>query len=305
MKALTCEMCGSTDLVKHDGVFVCQACGTKYSVEEAKKMMVEGTVSVSGTVKIDNTEELSNKYLLARRAVSDKDWQRASSLYDEISTMNPLDWEPHFYSLYSRARLASSDSIIETSRKIIANCKSTVELIYQNDMSPEEKTDTLTSMAKAIKELASVMSSWAITWSRSECPDEEEYLKYLNRVIAATKMNIEFGDYIYITFSDDIKNMAAVPWLYASSTFNEAQHWNFTSSNYKNVMNEVYVAIKNRLEKVKDECSNEEVCKEVSKVCEHIEQQKKGVNFQRNPIVFCLIIIAVLLAIRFLGFILS
>ena len=54
MKQLTCEMCGSTDLMKQDGVFVCQSCGTKYSVEEAKKMMVEGTVDVTvSTVKFD------------------------------------------------------------------------------------------------------------------------------------------------------------------------------------------------------------------------------------------------------------
>lgn len=37
MKQLTCEMCGATDLIKQDGVFVCQSCGCKYSVEEAKK----------------------------------------------------------------------------------------------------------------------------------------------------------------------------------------------------------------------------------------------------------------------------
>ena len=37
MKALQCEMCGSQDLVKDGGVFVCQSCGTKYTVEEAKK----------------------------------------------------------------------------------------------------------------------------------------------------------------------------------------------------------------------------------------------------------------------------
>ena len=55
MKALVCEMCNSNDLVKQDGYFVCQCCGTKYSVEEAKKMMIEGTVDVSGsTVKVDN-----------------------------------------------------------------------------------------------------------------------------------------------------------------------------------------------------------------------------------------------------------
>ena len=54
MKKLTCEMCGSTDLMKDGGVFVCQTCGCKYSVEEARRMMVEGTVDVKGTVQIDN-----------------------------------------------------------------------------------------------------------------------------------------------------------------------------------------------------------------------------------------------------------
>ena len=39
MKQLTCEMCGSTDLMKQDGVFVCQVCGTKYTLEEAKRAM--------------------------------------------------------------------------------------------------------------------------------------------------------------------------------------------------------------------------------------------------------------------------
>lgn len=37
--ALTCELCGETDFLKKDGVFVCQSCGTKYSLEEAKKLM--------------------------------------------------------------------------------------------------------------------------------------------------------------------------------------------------------------------------------------------------------------------------
>ena len=66
MKKLVCEMCGGADLVKQDGVFVCQNCGTKYSVEEARKMMmegsvsIEGTVSVEGTVKVDKSEELKN-----------------------------------------------------------------------------------------------------------------------------------------------------------------------------------------------------------------------------------------------------
>ena len=55
MKQLACEMCGGTDLMKQDGAFVYQNCGMKYSVEEAKKMMIEGTVDVQGTVKVDNS----------------------------------------------------------------------------------------------------------------------------------------------------------------------------------------------------------------------------------------------------------
>lgn len=56
MKQLICEMCGSVDLIKQDGVFVCQTCGCKYSVEEARKMMIEGTVSIDGVVKTKNDD---------------------------------------------------------------------------------------------------------------------------------------------------------------------------------------------------------------------------------------------------------
>jgi hypothetical protein len=53
MKQMVCEMCGGKKLVKQDGVFVCQNCQTKYSVEEAKKMIVEeakqnNNTSISG-----------------------------------------------------------------------------------------------------------------------------------------------------------------------------------------------------------------------------------------------------------------
>ena len=68
MKQLTCEMCGGTDLIKQDGVFVCQSCGCKYSVEEAKKMIIEGTVDVTGsTIKVDKQSEIDNLILRAKQ----------------------------------------------------------------------------------------------------------------------------------------------------------------------------------------------------------------------------------------------
>lgn len=95
MKALTCEMCGSTDLIKQDGVFVCQQCGTKYSVEEARKMMVEGTVSVQGTVSVDNSNLLDNLYVLGRRAIQ-KESIEVVDYYKRILEIDPFSKEAVF-----------------------------------------------------------------------------------------------------------------------------------------------------------------------------------------------------------------
>ena len=84
MKKLTCEMCGNTDLLKSDGVFVCQSCGTKYSIEEAKKMMVEGTVQVEGTVKIDNTNNIDNLIKNAKVLYKDGKNNEAYKLFGDV-----------------------------------------------------------------------------------------------------------------------------------------------------------------------------------------------------------------------------
>lgn len=79
MKRMVCEMCGSTDLIKQDGVFVCESCGCKYSVEEAKKLMIEieGTVNVKGTVKIDRSNELKTSLELAESAIGSSNYRQA------------------------------------------------------------------------------------------------------------------------------------------------------------------------------------------------------------------------------------
>lgn len=84
MNAIKCEICGSSELTKKEGVFVCDYCGTKYSLEEVKKMMVEGTVEVTGTVKIDTSEKNKGKIQLAFDAYVDMDYERADALADEV-----------------------------------------------------------------------------------------------------------------------------------------------------------------------------------------------------------------------------
>lgn len=93
MKPLTCEMCGSTNLIKQDGVFVCQSCGTKYSIEDAKKMMVEGTVNVQGTVKIDNTGDVEKYMVLARNAVVAGNHKEVYEYSTKVLESNPQNAE--------------------------------------------------------------------------------------------------------------------------------------------------------------------------------------------------------------------
>ncbi len=96
MKQLTCEMCGSTDLIKQDGVFVCQTCGCKYSIEEARKMMVEGTVEVTGTVKVDNSAAVENYLDMARNALDAGNNKEADDYCNRIIEMDTANWEAWF-----------------------------------------------------------------------------------------------------------------------------------------------------------------------------------------------------------------
>ena len=88
MKQLTCEMCGSTDLLKQEGVFVCQTCGCKYSVEEAKKMMIEGTVEIQGTVKVDDSSKVENYLEMAWNAFDADNTAEADNYCNKIIEIN-------------------------------------------------------------------------------------------------------------------------------------------------------------------------------------------------------------------------
>lgn len=96
MKQLKCEACGSMDLVERDGYYVCKFCDTKYTLEEAAKL-------VEGTVTIDNCERLANLYVAARRAKDMNSYSQAASYYREILALDPQNWEPTFYSVFCEA----------------------------------------------------------------------------------------------------------------------------------------------------------------------------------------------------------
>ena len=89
MKQLTCEMCGSTNLMKQDGVFVCQSCGMKYSAEEAKKMMVEG----GGAVEVKNATQLENLLNLANSSFESENYAQAEEFCNQVIAMDGKNYE--------------------------------------------------------------------------------------------------------------------------------------------------------------------------------------------------------------------
>lgn len=146
MKQLVCEMCGGTDLIKQDGVFVCQNCGIKYSVEEAKKMMIQGTVDVSGsTVKIDNSDKLNNLLILARRAKDEDDIENAFRYYSEIYLIAPQSWEAAFYSKMFNALNSTMGKLAIGIQGITKNLDTVFELIRS-----QEPTDSIQGIVKRL-----------------------------------------------------------------------------------------------------------------------------------------------------------
>lgn len=150
-------MCGGSDLIKQEGVFVCQSCGTKYSVEEAKKMMIEGTVEVQGTVKVDTSDELKNLYQLARRARDDNNSENAHKYYEQIIVKDPSSWEANFYTTYFQSMNCKIAEIGLSAARMI-NCQETVfKLIKENVTEKEEQRKAVSEVARNLINISSML----------------------------------------------------------------------------------------------------------------------------------------------------
>ena len=185
MKRLVCEMCGGSDLVKQDGVFICQNCGTKYSVEEAKKMMVEGavtvegTVAVEGTVKVDKSEELKNLYILARRAKEADNSENACKYYNEIVLKDPDNWEANFYLVYYKAASCKKGQIGNEAYNVTNCLKSTIKLLVENLGTGDEAKGFIDGIRKDLAEIAGPMIHGAM--------DVHEY-SYIGQILRMQEM---------------------------------------------------------------------------------------------------------------------
>lgn len=179
MKQLTCEMCGSNDLLKQDGVFVCQTCGTKYSVEEAKKMMVEGTVEVAGTVKVDNTASIENYLKIAKTAYSSQNQAEAENYANKVIEIAPDNYEAWLI----KGKAAGWQSTLANPR--FPECVSAFSAALSN--TPDDQRDTVIEEIK--EEITNI--SCALISLRAErfikWPDAEESTGFISDITTILK----------------------------------------------------------------------------------------------------------------------
>lgn len=150
-------MCGSTDLMKQEGVFVCQTCGMKYSIEEAKKMMIEGTVDVQGTVKVDNSAFVEKYLSNARRAYEKEDWEEVEKYYNMVEQNAPNNMEAVFFSAYGKAILALTDGdYYKRQQKFNVLNKSISVINDYYELTNEDKESVLRKISDAIIKMFSV-----------------------------------------------------------------------------------------------------------------------------------------------------
>ncbi len=118
-------MCGSNEVVKQEELFVCQNCGTKYSVEAAKKMMIEGTVEVKGTVTIDESQKIQTWITFAETALRAGNPMEAYDYASKILELTPNSIEAWMVRMKSVSKLGSLENprtgeIISIGKNIIA-----------------------------------------------------------------------------------------------------------------------------------------------------------------------------------------
>ena len=102
MKQLTCELCDGTSFLKEDGFFVCQGCGTKYSVAEAKQLMKDDGIpapvsSVPAAPVVNNNSAVTANYLtMAESALDSNNNAEAENYANKVLELDPVNskaWE--------------------------------------------------------------------------------------------------------------------------------------------------------------------------------------------------------------------
>lgn len=208
MKAIKCELCGSNDIIKQDGLFVCQYCGTKYSLEEARKLMIEGKIDVTGsTVKIDNSSKLENLLKLARRAKSENNYTMSNRYYESILIEDPDNWEAVFYCAYLHAIQTDANGLIDAYLMMQKSTNTLIQLLVEQYSDSDELPAILTTIVEEINNLETALF---IIGQKYYLNNKSVKYAWSATGIKILQMDCDLGNLIESSFEDKEKVMPFV-----------------------------------------------------------------------------------------------
>ena len=207
-------MCGSNNIVKQDGLYVCHSCGTKYSVEEARKLMTDEKVEVEGTVKIDSSDDLENLYELARRAKDTNNNENASKYYDQILVKEPNSWEAQFYVVYFKS-MGCKIAEISSAATNINNCiEPVLNLVKTNVDNDDEQQKIISEIVDKTINISNMLDNAASNHFNSiNARVQNKFVqKYVNNVFSVILLLYNLGNKLIEIFGETYKNQAIKCW---------------------------------------------------------------------------------------------
>lgn len=205
-------MCGG-ELMKENGVFICQNCGCKYSTKEAKKMLLDTTDSKAN---VSTQAQFDNLVKLAKTAFESNNFAEAEKQSNLALAINAADFDIYFI----KARAIISQANTEKSRlREAVNCFISAFEILDDKIKEQKKNDIFDEIVSSIN---GEIKFWVelVEKNRPSKKTANDAMGVLIDSIelieiAGTKMNIDCSgtkETIINSFIDDVNTMTLSAW---------------------------------------------------------------------------------------------
>lgn len=102
MGTAVCMVCGSMDMVMDGGLFVCQDCGCKYTVEQVRDIMAS-----QDCAQVETSSSEIDYTVLAQEALDNNDMRTAIDMFEKAEEANPDDYHSSWMAILAKAYLGS------------------------------------------------------------------------------------------------------------------------------------------------------------------------------------------------------
>lgn len=217
MKALTCEMCGSANIVKQGDFYVCQSCGTKFAAEKrptaTAPQSVQPPVMPTGSIRIDASGDIERLYEMAR--LTRRNNGEFMKLYKEILEKDPNgwgNWEVLYYAHWGNFKELSSrmPTILGLVKNHVEGAEQQEEILRDLLAGNIQCVASWKMMAeKEMNESLAIFSS-----NYDKC--EQAQKKYGNALLNYTNFMYAFGDEMLRLFGKEKSELFVESWKTAT-----------------------------------------------------------------------------------------